>query len=240
MGSENQKLTAQQALTILNLQPGAGLEAVRRAFRGRVMSDHPDRPGGDAERFGQALEAYRLLQAQLSPPGVLAAKSPVAAPPAPPIIHITPLEAFKGGERLLPRADGKDPVALPPGLRHGDRLRIGADLLEVRIRNRSDLTIEGDDVHITVCAPAALLDQGGRLEVQTPAGPRQIYVPSQSDGVVRVHGLGLPATRRRPCGQLIVTLQVTQIAQTPACQDPILPQTSAQEKRKRFAEAWAA
>ena len=160
--------------------------------------DHPDRPGGDAARFGQALEAYRVLQAQLSAPGVALKRPPVAAQPVPAVIHITPLEAFRGGERRLPQGDGKAPVALPPGLRQGDRLRIGAEVLEVRIRNRSDLTIEGDDVHITVPAPADLLDQGGCLEVQTPAGPRQIYVPCQSDGVVRIQGLGLPATRRRP------------------------------------------
>ena len=58
------------------------------------MADHPDRPGGDAQRFNEALQAYRLLQAKFQAAGV-SAKAP--APAAPVIVTITPKEAENRG-----------------------------------------------------------------------------------------------------------------------------------------------
>ena len=237
MGSENQRLEAQRALATLGLAPSAGLEEVRRAFRGRVMADHPDRPGGDAQRFNEALQAYRLLQAKFQAAGV-SAKATAPTPPV--IVTITPKEAFTGGERRLPSQSQPDRVVtLPAGLRDGDRLRVGDDVYEVHIRNRSELRAEGDDLHLTVNAPSDLMHNGGRLAIQTPAGPRHIYVARQSGPVICLNGLGLPATRSHARGSLYVHLFANR--DRPA--DPVTstdPGTPAQEKRRRFAKTWAA
>jgi curved DNA-binding protein len=237
MGSENQRLEAQRALATLGLTSDAGLEEVRRAFRGRVMADHPDRPGGDAQRFNEALQAYRLLQAKFQAAGV-SAKAP--APAAPVIVTITPKEAFTGGERRLPSQSQPDRVVtLPAGLRDGDRLRVGDDVYEVHIRNRSELRAEGDDLHLTVNASSDLMHNGGRLAIQTPAGPRHIYVARQSGPVICLNGLGLPATRSHARGSLYVHLFANRDRPTDlvASTDPGTP---AQEKRRRFAKTWAA
>jgi curved DNA-binding protein len=201
------------------------------------MADHPDRPGGDAQRFNEALQAYRLLQAKFQAAGV-SAKAP--APAAPVIVTITPKEAFTGGERRLPSPSQPDRVVtLPAGLRDGDRLRVGDDVYEVHIRNRSELRAEGNDLHLTVNAPSELMHNGGRLAIQTPAGPRHIYVARQSGPVICLNGLGLPATRSHARGSLYVHLFANRDRPTDlvASTDPGTP---AQEKRRRFAKTWAA
>jgi curved DNA-binding protein len=237
MGSENQRLDARRALATLGLTSDAGLEEVRRAFRGRVMADHPDRPGGDAQRFNEALLAYRFLQAKFQAAGVTA-KAP--APSAPVIVTITPKEAFTGGERRLPTQGQPDRVVtLPAGLRDGDRLRVGDDVYEVHIRNRSELRAEGDDLHLTVNAPSDLMHNGGRLAIQTPAGPRHIYVARQSGPVICLNGQGLPATRSHARGSLYVHLFANR-DRPAALGVPQDPGTPAQEKRRRFAKTWAA
>jgi len=239
MGSENQRLDARRALLILGLAPNAGLEEVRRAFRGRVMADHPDRPGGDAQRFNEALEAYRFLQTKFQAAGVTAK---VPAPAAPVIVTITPKEAFTGGERRLPSPSQPDRVVtLPAGLRDGDRLRVGDDVYEVHIRNRSELRAEGDDLHLTVNAPSDLMYNGGRLAIQTPAGPRHIYVARQSGPVIRLNGLGLPATPSHARGSLYVHLFANRDRpETREADDGAPPPTSTTEKRRNFTKTWAA
>jgi curved DNA-binding protein len=201
------------------------------------MADHPDRPGGDAQRFNEALQAYRLLQAKFQAEGA-SAKPP--APTAPVIVTITPKEAFTGGERRLPSPSQPDrAVTLPAGLRDGDRLRVGDDVYEVNIRNRSELRAEGDDLHLTVNAPSDLMHNGGRLAIQTPAGPRHIYVARQSGPVICLNGLGLPATRSHARGSLYVHLFANRDRPKDLDASPS-PDTPSQEKRRRFAKTWAA
>src|SRR5579859_1892452 len=57
-------LTLEDARRVLELGPGDGLEQLAGAFRAAVKLVHPDRPGGDARRFREVLDAYRMLQAQ--------------------------------------------------------------------------------------------------------------------------------------------------------------------------------
>jgi curved DNA-binding protein len=183
------------------------------------------------------LLAYRFLQAKFQAAGVTA-KAPT--PAAPVIVTITPKEAFTGGERRLPSQSQPDRVVtLPAGLRDGDRLRVGDDVYEVHIRNRSELRAEGDDLHLTVNAPSDLMHNGGRLAIQTPAGPRHIYVARQSGPVICLNGQGLPATRSHARGSLYVHLFANR--DRPADLEPSPdPDTPAQEKRRRFAKTWAA
>ena len=50
------------AYAALGLQPGAGREAVERAYRRLIKDHHPDRAGGDAARAAEITSAYRELR----------------------------------------------------------------------------------------------------------------------------------------------------------------------------------
>ncbi|MEF8843465.1 MAG: J domain-containing protein [Haloarculaceae archaeon] len=56
--------TVEAAYEILELEAGADLEAVRRAYRERAKETHPDR-GGDPETFIRVREAYERLRERL-------------------------------------------------------------------------------------------------------------------------------------------------------------------------------
>lgn len=47
---------------VLGLAPGASLEEAKRAHRRLVMRYHPDRPEGNAVKFHEIREAYRLIE----------------------------------------------------------------------------------------------------------------------------------------------------------------------------------
>lgn len=46
---------------ILGIPPDASDEEIKKAFRELAKKYHPDRPGGDPEKFKEILEAYRVL-----------------------------------------------------------------------------------------------------------------------------------------------------------------------------------
>lgn len=46
---------------ILGVPENADEETIKRAFRELAKKYHPDRPGGDAEKFKKIIEAYRVL-----------------------------------------------------------------------------------------------------------------------------------------------------------------------------------
>jgi hypothetical protein len=54
------------AYEVLGLEPGAGPEAVRAAYRERVKEAHPDTPGGGVKEFIRVREAYEYLRGRLS------------------------------------------------------------------------------------------------------------------------------------------------------------------------------
>jgi hypothetical protein len=53
--------TAAEAYRVLGLDADADSEEVRRAYRRRVKSVHPDRESGDEEEFKRVKEAYEVL-----------------------------------------------------------------------------------------------------------------------------------------------------------------------------------
>ncbi|HRJ65453.1 MAG TPA: J domain-containing protein, partial [Brevundimonas sp.] len=62
-----------------------------------------------------------------------------------------------------------------------------------------------------------LLADGGRLEVETHAGPRSAWlVAGQQPLRLRLKGLGLPARGARPQGHLFVTLEPSEDAPSAA------------------------
>jgi curved DNA-binding protein len=62
-----------------------------------------------------------------------------------------------------------------------------------------------------------LLEDGGRLEIETHAGPRSAWIiAGLTPPKVRLKGLGLPARGRRPQGHLFVTLSPSEDAPSAA------------------------
>lgn len=51
-------------LAALQLEPGATLQQVRRAYRRLSLKWHPDKPGGDAAKFQTIKEAYEKLRTE--------------------------------------------------------------------------------------------------------------------------------------------------------------------------------
>ena len=228
MSGASDTMTVLEALETLGLRPGATPDDVARAFRATVKTAHPDH-GGEARRLRRIVEAYRLLEA---------GRAPSTIPPRPerPVedrLEITPAEAQRGGERSVSLPDGRlRPTTLPAGLRPGDKVRLDGVLLTVFVRGEDGVLVDRDHLHLTVAASPALLRDCGRLEVQTPTGPRMVWVSREAGarGLVRVPNEGLPARGRHGRGDLFVRLQP----------DASRYESPARAKRRRFGAAWAA
>lgn len=214
---------------------GADAETVRRAFRRAVKAAHPDRSGGDGERLRQVIEAYRRLQdeAHALAPARPAEPPPELAPSGARLV-ISAVQALVGGWVQVRLADGRQvSVRLPAGLRAGETVRISGEGFAVSIANRPGAAVAGDDYLMTAEIGRPMLQTGGRLLVETPAGGAAVWI-SRVDaerGFARVCGLGLPARAGRRTGDLLVRLK-------PAPDQRF--DTEVQAKRRRFAAAWAA
>ena len=232
-------MSVKKAREILRLSPFYSAADLRLAFREAAKRAHPDRAGGDAERFREAVEAFHLLQA-LSERKAAAADR-IVQPPAPvsparddsAVLAITPATAFAGGQAEHVLADGRRiRLTLPAGLRAGDQVRAGESLLTVTIRGDGGLLVRGDDLWLTVPVAPRLLAEGGRIAVDTPLGRRVVWITRKAGerGLVRLPGQGLPARGRRREGHLF--LRLTPQAETAA--------SAARTLLRRFAAAWAA
>jgi curved DNA-binding protein len=221
------------ARALLGTAPGADPEALQAAFRQAVKQAHPDRSGGDAARFHKVVEAYRLLRADLSVlPAATAMPPSSAAEPGPSRLSITPAQAVLGGElHLIDETGRRLRIQLPAGLRSGDRLRAAETVYDIVIITDGVSVVRGDDLWITLCLNPSLMDDGGRAPLETPAGPRLIWISraAAARGLVRLRGEGLPAARGRPAGDLFVRLE-----SRPAADSEV------RQRLRRFAAAWAA
>jgi curved DNA-binding protein len=189
------------ARSLLGVGETASPAQLSRAFRKAAKAAHPDK-GGDAERFRQVVDAHRLLAA--------VAPAQRQEPAAPPTLDITPLEALRGRSEGGPH--------LPPGLRTGDIVHACGGVLKIRIVPSGDLAVVGDDLWLTVRVQPRLLEEGGRLEVETPGGPRNLWVGPGLTAPVRLvlEDEGLPARHGRPAGRLYIRLQPDAEARDPA------------------------
>lgn len=229
-------MSIDEARALLGTPAGAEPEALQAAFRAAVKLAHPDRSGGDAARFHRVVEAYRLLRAELSvlpaPARTAPAPSPPSAPSGPARLSISPAQAVMGGElHLIDEAGRRLRVQLPPGLRSGDRLRAGEAVYAIAIGSEDGSVVRGDDLWLTLCLSPSLMDDGGRVVLETPAGPRPVWVTraAAARGLIRLRGEGLPAARGRPAGDLFVRLETR-----PSSDSEV------RQRLRRFAEAWAA
>jgi curved DNA-binding protein len=211
----------------------------RRAFREAAKRAHPDRKGGDAERFREVVEAFHLLQGPRSaqPRRVGPAPAAVQARPAPlgsTTLSVPPLTAMNGGVLDHIRPDGrKIRLTLPAGLRAGDTVRAGDAELTVAIRGDGGMLVRGDDLWIDVRVDPHLLADGGRVAVETPLGRRVVWITKKAGerGLIRLVGQGLPARGRWREGHLFLRL-------TPLADRKV--DSAARTLLRRFTAAWAA
>ena len=234
-GANPTTMSAKRAREVLGAGPLAGPAELRRAFREAAKRAHPDRKGGDAERFREVVEAYHILQTapvprdRISQPPATVAR-PMAASPT---LSTPPLVAMMGGkvEHRLP--DGRRvKIELPAGMRAGDTVRVGGAELEVAIRGDGEMLVRGDDLWITVKIEPRLLAEGGRIAVETPLGRRVVWITKKAcdRGLIRLVGQGLPSRGRHRQGHLFLRLAA----------DSATGDSAARAQLRRFAAAWAA
>ncbi len=232
-------MSLKKAREVLGVSQKAGPGEVRRAFREAAKRAHPDRPGGNPERFRQVVDAYHLLQTSSSERA--AARDTVIQPPARTEraapqdgrLSIPPLIALNGGKVEHRLTDGRLlNVSLPAGMRTGDKVRLDTTELEVAVRGDGDLLVRGNDVWISVSLDPAMLAEGGRIAVDSPLGRKVIWVDRKAGerGLVRLEGQGLPARGRHRQGHLFFRL-------APATGKV---DSAARTLLRRFAAAWAA
>ena len=224
--------STREALALLGLTGPAEGAALTAAFRAAIKAARPDQAGGDEARFRKIIAAWRLLQAEAPSPAL---EPPSVRPAPPPVVSITPQEALHGGRVTVEIGGRTLRVRVPAGVRSGEHLRLrrgaadGADLhLPVLIRAAEGLSVLGDDLYMTWPTPPRLIEDGGRVEIDTHAGLRSAWLtPRQPTLRVRLKGLGLPARGARPAGHLFVTLE-------PSADAP----SSAEDLLVRFTRVW--
>ncbi|MDP1913543.1 DnaJ C-terminal domain-containing protein [Brevundimonas sp.] len=221
-----------EAYALLGLTGPVDNEALTAAFRIAIKAARPEATGGSEARFRKTIAAWRLIQRQSAP---LALAAPATPPPATPVLAISPLDALKGGAVEIRLGGRLLRVRVPAGLRTSEHLRLkaagddGADLyLPVLVRGAHGLNAVGDDLYMTCPVSPRLLEDGGRLEVDTHAGVRSAWLVAGHQPLrLRLKGLGLPARGTRPQGHLFVTLEPSEDAPS-----------AAEDLLVRFTRAW--
>jgi len=226
-------MTLKAAREVLGVGPFFSPGELRRAFREAVKRAHPDRSGGDAERFRQVTDAYHRLQAaQAAPDRII--QPPVPRPPEPAVLTLDPLTALRGGSAEHRLADGRRiRIQLPPGLRSGDTVRAGDAELGVVVTGAADILIRGDDLWVSATVDPRLLAEGGRVALETPIGRRIVWLTKKAGErkLVRIVGQGLPARGSHRQGHLFLRLAPARAGQTDSAARTLL---------RRFTAAWAA
>jgi curved DNA-binding protein len=213
--------STREAYALLGLTGPVDGAALTAAFRIAIKAARPEAAGGSDARFRKTIAAWRLVQHQTAP---LALEAPTVRPATPPVVAIGPLEALNGGlaeVRIGPRLLR---IRVPAGLRTAEHLRLraagedGSDLyLPVLVRGANGLSAVGDDLYMTRPVSHRVLADGGRLEIETHAGPRSAWLVAGHQPLrLRLKGLGLPARGSRPQGHLFVTLEPSEEAPSPA------------------------
>lgn len=226
-------LSLSAARALLGVTPDADERELRKAYREAAKRAHPDRPTGDAALFRDVLAAYRLLQ---DTPIVRTTFPPVVASAAPVsdrvFLEIDIATAVAGGGQDVDIDGRRLRLKLPAGLRDGDRVRVDGVLFEARLRGQDGALVRGSDLWLTGKVDPRVLAEGGRVEADTPLGPRLAWISTKAAarGLVRLPGQGLPARAEHKAGDLFLRLEAAEAgAGSPA-----------RSLLKRFAAAWAA
>jgi curved DNA-binding protein len=226
-------LSLSAARALLGVTPDADERELRKAYREAAKRAHPDRPTGDAALFRDVLAAYRLLQ---DTPIVRTTFPPVVASAASVsdrvFLEIDIATAVAGGSQDVEIDGRRLRLKLPAGLRDGDRVRVDGVLFEARLRGQDGALVRGSDLWLTGKVDPRVLAEGGRVEADTPLGPRLAWISTKAAarGLVRLPGQGLPARAEHKAGDLFLRLEAAEAgAESPA-----------RSLLKRFAAAWAA
>ena len=214
-----------EAYALLGLVGPADRDVLTAAFRTAIKAARPGMPDGGDLQFRKVIAAWRLIQQRDAP---LALAAPARPTPSLPVVGLTPDMALTGGEVRVRLGHRKLRVQVPAGLRSGEHLRLkgagdaGADLyLPVLVRGDGQLSAVGDDLYMTAPVPLRLLEDGGRLEIETHAGPRSVWLVAGHQPLrLRLKGLGLPARGTRSLGHLFVTLHPSE--DTPSAAEDLL------------------
>lgn len=121
------------------------------------------------------------------------------------------MDAFGGSERevRLRLSTGEDVnarIKIPKGIREGTKLRLKGQGARMPSGGRGDLYLKvvlsphpvyrrvGNDIEMTVDVPYSTLALGGRIDIETPEGPKKTRIqPGFQPGVkIRLKGLGFP------------------------------------------------
>lgn len=233
MTARHPALTLSAARALLGVAADADERELRKAYREAAKRAHPDRPTGDAALFRDVLAAYRLLQ---DTPVVQHHYPPAVAQPAPiadrVFLEIDIATALCGGAEELAIDGRRLRLKLPAGLREGDRVRIEGVCFEVRLRAQDGALVRGDDLWLTGKVDPRVLAEGGRVDAETPLGPRPAWISTKAAarGLVRLPGQGLPARAHHKAGDLFLRLEAAESR----------GESPARSLLKRFAAAWAA
>jgi curved DNA-binding protein len=220
-------MSLKMAREVLGVSSLSTPEEVQAAYREAAKRAHPD-GGGDPAAFHQVTEAYRRLQR--------AEIEDYVAPPeraGDPILEIAPIVALEGGETAHRLPDGRTiRIALPPGLRTGDKVRAAGLTLKIYVRALDGMIVRGHDIWLTLKVSPAVLRKGGRIALETPLGRRNVWIDRRAAerGLVRLEGQGLPARGHHPKGHLFLRLTAERAATDSAALNLL----------RRFTAAWAA
>ena len=129
------------------------------------------------------------------------------------------LAAINGAKTQITLPDGSAlEVALPPGFREGQMLRLrgkggagrnggspGDALVEIEVRPDAVFVRKGDDIHLDLAVSLSDAVLGGKITVPTPTGAVQMSVPrwSNTGAVLRLKGKGVAGR-----GDEYVTLKI--------------------------------
>ena len=105
-------------------------------------------------------------------------------------------------------------------------------MLRINVAIEPGVQVRGDDLWLDLSAPPHELEDGARLEIDTPRGRRAFMAPRLTDtgGLVRLKGEGLPARGRHRPGDLIVRVTL----------DDSSEESVSRRLLRRFSARWAA
>jgi curved DNA-binding protein len=220
-------MTLKMAREVLGVSSLSTPGEIQAAYREAAKRAHPD-GGGDVAAFHQVTDAYRRLMGADQETPVFGR----SARPAEPILEIAPRLALEGGEaeHFLPNGR-RIRIALPPGLRTGDKVRAAGLTWQIYVRALDGVLVRGDDVWVTIKVGPGVLRKGGRVAVETPLGRRTVWIDRRAGerGLLRLEGQGLPARGHHPRGHLFLRLAAERASDSAAL-----------NLLRRFTAAWAA
>lgn len=239
----------------------AGFDAERaRAARDRFSSRFgaPDAEGfGEHYAFGGIEDLLRGFGARgARSGGRTGASFAMQGPDVEASMSLAFVRAVKGGEERFaiarPRPDGSRfeeeiKVRIPPGVTDGGRLRIpgkggegmnggppGDLWIQVHVEPHPVFRRDGPDLELDLPITLAEAVLGARVEVPTLDGRATLTIPpgTSSHGRFRLKGLGVPAARGAPAGDLYARIKIVVPKDAAAKLEPALRELAEENPRK--------